>query len=73
MVVLPASPLHKGRKEYTKTNEKNTHTEQNLSLSLEALFSPTSLSLKGPPLLCVCAFVWTHKQKREKKRKIVIN
>jgi len=72
VVVLPASPLHKGRKEYTKkTNEKNTHTEQNLSLSLKK--APPLLSLKGlPPLLCVCAFVCTDKQKREEKRKILI-
>ena len=65
----------KGRKEYTKkkTNETHTHTEKNkISLSLLALFSPTSLTKRPPPSF-VCVLLCGHTNKKEKKKKNLIN
>ncbi len=62
----------KGRKEYTKKNERNTHTHfrtKSLSFSFGSFFSPTSLESKGPPPPSfVCVLLCGHTNKKEKKK-----
>ena len=60
----------KGRKEYTKKNERNTHTHRKNKISLFLFwlfFSPTSLTKRPPPSF-VCVLLCGHTNKKEKKK-----
>jgi len=63
-------PSHKGRKEYTKKNERKKHTHRKTkSLSFLLKKSPTSLESKGPPPPSfVCVLLCGHTNKKEKKK-----